>query len=450
MPPPREANGASPVPCQPSWVYIGLRAPVCASRRSTWAAMRSSSRATTPGSRSAKLSSSSGSRAKLYSSTSGLKWKSGSRAWMSFHSGVRQPCLAHPGRLGQVELALRDERLAPRQRHQAAAVELQPRIDAQQIQHRRRHVLGLHPGVDPRAGRHLPGSADDQRHHQVGVVQAVVVVPALVLVQGLAMIGGEHHHGVLGQAELVEHREQPADRRVHVGDRPVVEAVDEFGVGDLARKPRAEVAGERRERIQAVQRVVGRVELVSLVEEAVERGRRQVRAVRVHVPQEQEERIVAAGYGAQVRDRDLVEGVRLGHAAGLVPPAVVLQVGLEASGGRIAGEAHAAGRVAGVLQDPGQHRRGHVALVAQPHHAGAEAVAAGEHRRVGRRGRHARAERMAEHGRLLREAGDVRGGQPVVAVEAHAVAPQAVDRDQQQVRPGPHQRAPSAFRQALR
>ncbi len=262
-----------------------------------------------------------------------------------------------------------------------------------------------------------------------------MVVPALVLVQGLAVIGGDHHHGVLGQTELFERREQPADRRVHVGDRAVVEAVDERGVGDLARKPGAEVVRERRERVQAVQRVVRRVELVSPVEEAVERRRRQVRTVRVHVAQEQEERIVATGHRAQIRDRDLVEGVRLGHAAGRFPPPLVLHIGLEASRGRIAGKPHAAGRVAGLLQDPGQHRRGHVALVAQPDHAGAEAVAAGEHRRVGRRGRHARAERMAEHGRLLREAGDVRGGQTVVAVQAHAIAAQAVDRDQQQVRP---------------
>ena len=269
------------------------------------------------------------------------------------------------------------------------------------------------------------------------------------------MVGGENHHGILGEAELVEHREQPADRRVHVGDRAVVEAVDEPGVGDLARKPGAEVVGERRERVQAVQRVVGRVELVSLVKEAVERRRRQVRAVRVHVPQEQEERIVAAGHRPQVRDGDLVEGVRLRHAAGHVPPAVVLQVGLEASGGRIAGEPDAAGRVADLLRELRQHRRCHVALVAEPHHAGAEAVAAGEHRRVGRRGRHAGAERLAEHGRLLGEAGDVRGGEPVVAVQAHAVAPQAVDRDQQQVGPACagsrcHQRAPRALRQALR
>ena len=45
------------------------------------------------GSSAARLRISSGSATRLYSSTSGLKWKSGSRAWISFHSGVRQPCL---------------------------------------------------------------------------------------------------------------------------------------------------------------------------------------------------------------------------------------------------------------------------------------------------------------------------------------------------------------------
>ena len=359
--------------------------------------------------------------------------------------------LAHPGRLRQVELGLRDERLTARRRQQAAAVELQPRVDAQQVEHGGRHVPGLHPRIDPRPGGQLAGRADDQRHHQIRVVQAVMVVPALMLVQGLAVIGGDHHHRVLRQPELVEHREQPADRGVHVGDRPVVQAVDEPGVGDLAGKPGPEVIRERRERVQAVERAIGGVELVALVEETVERRRRQVRAVRVHVTQEQKERIAAGGGRAQIRDGHLVQGVRLGHgAAGRVPPAFVLQIGTEAARRRIAGKPHAAGRVAGPLQDLGQHRRGHVALVAQAHHAGAEAIAPGEHRRVGRRGRHARAEGVAEHRPLLGEAGEVRRGEAMVAVQAHVIATQAVDGDQQQVRSSGHQRAPSALRQALR
>ena len=41
----------------------------------------------------ARLRFSSGSSSRLYSSTEGLKWKSGSSATMSFHSGVRHPCL---------------------------------------------------------------------------------------------------------------------------------------------------------------------------------------------------------------------------------------------------------------------------------------------------------------------------------------------------------------------
>ena len=72
---------------------MGAGRPVSFSRLAMKLYMRVLRASTTSGFSAATLWFSSGSLMRLYSSISGLKWKSGSSATMSFHSGVRQPCL---------------------------------------------------------------------------------------------------------------------------------------------------------------------------------------------------------------------------------------------------------------------------------------------------------------------------------------------------------------------
>ena len=53
------------------------------------------------------------------------------------------------------------------------------------------------------------------------------------------------------------------------------------------------------------------VELVAVVEHPLERLRRQVGRVRVHVAQEEEERLLARGQALQLRERHVVQVLRL-------------------------------------------------------------------------------------------------------------------------------------------
>ncbi len=78
--------------------------------------------------------------------------------------------------------------------------------------------------------------------------------------------------------------------------------------------------------------MVIRVELIPVVEDALEGVGRQVRRVRVHVPQEQEERFVLRGEPLQLGDRHLVQVLGL-VASTFFPraPALEVEVLLEAA-----------------------------------------------------------------------------------------------------------------------
>ena len=169
------------------------------------------------------------------------------------------------------------------------------------------------------------------------------------------------------------------------------------------------------------------VALVAVVEHALERGRRQVRRVRVHVAQEQEEGLVLSGQPVQLRQRDVVEVLRLGAAALVpAPPAGVVQIGVEAARGRVAGEADAGSVVARRAQGLGQ--RGDFGaqrpLVAQGDHLRGKDVHAGQHGAVGAGRRDVRAVSVFEQRPARREAVQVRHRQARVAVTAQVVGAQ--------------------------
>ena len=158
--------------------------------------------------------------------------------------------------------------------------------------------------------------------------------------------------------------------------------------------------------------------------------------MRVHVAQEEEERLLLLGQAVQLGDGDVVEVLRLGAAA-LVPaaPAGEVEIVVEAARGRVAAEADAGGGVALLAQDLGQrlHLRAQRPLVAQRHHLGAEHIHAGEHGAVAAGGGDVRAVGALEQRAALGEAVHVRRGQPGVAIAAHVVGTQRVDAEKEDI-----------------
>ena len=327
--------------------------------------------------------------------------------------------------------------LAARQREQAGAVEAR-RIVRQpgQLQQRRHQILVLVVTRHPHAARHGRRIAQDQGHVQHVVVQAVVIEPALVVVQGLAVVAVYHHDGLVQDPARLQSVEDPLNRRVHVGDGAVVLGDHVILVGDSRRHPGGEVVAERLERPHRLHGTVAGVALVAVVEDAFVGVRRQVGGVRVHVPQEQQKGIVRVEQPVQLRQRHLIQELRLGGApAGIVAPRLVVEVGVEAARAGVAAEADAGAGVAVRAQQlrQGGDRGAQRPAVAQRHHLRAEAVQPGEHGTVRRGGGNRRREGALEQRRVGGEPIQVRAGQAPVAVTAQVAGAQRVDAEQDDV-----------------
>ena len=78
--------------------------------------------------------------------------------------------------------------MARDQRQQRPAIECDVRADVEELEHGGDQVLVQRDARDALASGQLAGQADDQRHVQRVFVEAVMVVPAFVFVQGLAVI----------------------------------------------------------------------------------------------------------------------------------------------------------------------------------------------------------------------------------------------------------------------
>ena len=111
-----------------------------------------------------------------------------------------------------------------------------------------------------------------------------MVEVAVVIVQGFAVVGGEHNDGIVRDAQIFELVEDDADGRVHVRDGAVVLCADVFGVGAFRREPGAEIIAERQEVVHGIQGVVVGIVFVARIEHSFKRFRREIRGVGIHVP----------------------------------------------------------------------------------------------------------------------------------------------------------------------
>ncbi len=179
----------------------GLGAPVSSSRRAIQAAMRSSSRATTSGSACGQV------RALLGVFDHVVEFDLRAEVEVRLQGvdelplGRAPAVLAHPGTLGDVELG--EPACGARRAWRAAGCgrrTRRSRFDAQQVQHRRRHVLQQAAVRHPQAGRHAARHPEHERHPQRVLVEAVVVEVAAVLVERLAVVGRQHEQRVAVQA----------------------------------------------------------------------------------------------------------------------------------------------------------------------------------------------------------------------------------------------------------
>ena len=282
----------------------------------------------------------------------------------------------------------------------------------------------------------LPGQAHCQRHFQGTLINAVVVEITIVLVQGLAVVPIDHHQRIIPQAEFVHPRQQALDTRIHVRDFAIVLRHHKVRVRNARRHPTQVKIPKRLERLHRRHRGLGRVARVFAVKHRIERRRRQIGRVRIHVPQKQEKRFVACGQPLQVGQRHLVEQLGLSQGT-LVPtaPCLKIDVFVKPARTRIPGEPDAQGLITLVAQNLGQGRNlvGQPAPVAERDHVGRKTIHPGQHGRVRRRRGDVRAKRVFKQDALRGELVDIRRGQAVIAVTTHVIRPQAVDAEQNQI-----------------
>ena len=344
--------------------------------------------------------------------------------------------LAHPGAFGDVELRFLFPLFAANQGHQTPAFHGQVVLNTHQIQQGGGHVLQLAVVGIALALRQMALPADDQRHHQGAVVHAVMVKVAVVIVQGLTMVGGEDHHGVLFQTQGFQLGQDLLDAVVHVSHGGVILGDDVVRVGAALGNPALDVVAEGLEVVDLLHPLVFRIKGIALEEHILERNGRQVGGVGIHVPQEQHEGLVLSSQTLQLGDGNLVQ------VLGLVGTAVIMvgtpagegNVIVVATAGGIALEADAGGGVAQIPENLSQHGNAvHNILLAQANHIGAEAVTAGHHVGVTGGGGNVGGEAVFKGDTAFGVLGNVGGSQTAVAVVTHMVPAEAVNAEKQQI-----------------
>ena len=79
--------------------------------------------------------------------------------------------------------------------------------------------------------------ADDQRNHEGGLVDAVMIEVAVVLVERFAVVSIDDDDGLVGDAQLFEAVDDLLAAGVHVGQGAVVACIYELDVRDARRHP---------------------------------------------------------------------------------------------------------------------------------------------------------------------------------------------------------------------
>ena len=305
-----------------------------------------------------------------------------------------------------------------------------------QFQQGGQQVFVLVVTADAHTGWHLARIANDQRHMQHIVIDAVMVEPAFVIIERFAMIAIQRDDGVVGHAQRIQRFEKALDASVHIGDRAVVLGDDIIFVADARRHPRFEEIGKGLEGQHRVHAAVVGVGFIAMIKHALIGGGRQVGRVWVHVAQHDEPGFVFRAQPLQFWDGDLIEILGFGASA-LLPtaPAGIVDVVVEAASAGVACEADASAVVAMLAQDLGGRGRfcAQRSLVAQRDNLRAEAVAPGQHRGIGGRGGDVRAEGFFKKRARPGKAVDVRRGLALVSITRHVVGADRVDRNEQYV-----------------
>ena len=354
--------------------------------------------------------------------------------------GRPPPVLAHPRTLCDVELRPRRAAGVLNIAFERNSVELDapgqallPR-DVQQRRHEvllKRHRLAAHARLDHTR------PVKDQRHHQRRLVQPVMIEPAFVVVQRLAVVARDDDQAVVRDPQFLGARHEPLNARIHIRQRPVVLGNNELRVPDARRQPRQQVVRERFERPDGIHSIRQfPAARILRIEQRIVRRRGIVGRVGVHVPEIQQPRLVRLMQPFQLGQNNRIQVLRLARGT-LRPrpaPAFVLQVLVKAP--VPLAMPHHDRPVSRRLQQLRQCRLVvcHGAQGRQGHLLVGDDVPAGQHGHVGRRRGDVRAERVLKHRTPRREAVHVRRGQPRIPVTAHVVAANAVNREYQQVR----------------
>ena len=158
--------------------------------------------------------------------------------------------------------------------------------------------------------------------------------------------------------------------------------------------------------------------------------------MRVHVAQEQEERLILPSQAIQLGDGHFVQVLGLGATA-LLPrtPPLEVEVLLKAARGRVAAEAHTGGVIALLTQYFRQRleMRAQPTLVTQCHDIGAEAIHSCEHGSVAGRGGDGRARDAAKRGAACDVVVNVGRGQPGITEQTHVIRSQTIDAEKYQI-----------------
>ena len=105
--------------------------------------------------------------------------------------------LTHPRALGDVDLGFVRGYFALNHSHQTPTIEINTAVDFCEFKKCGHEVFMLVVSADASSGWHFRRIPNYQWHMQIRVIQPMVVKPALVLVQRLAMIGVQHDYRVI-------------------------------------------------------------------------------------------------------------------------------------------------------------------------------------------------------------------------------------------------------------
>ena len=262
-----------------------------------------------------------------------------------------------------------------------------------------------------------------------------------MLVQGLAVVGDEHHQGVFFDAHGLHLHDDLIDGGIQVGHGGVILRVYVVGAGAAFGNPGTDIITEGLEVEQAFQRLVVGIVVHTLEEHVLEGSGREVGRMGIHVTHEQEPGLAFGLQALHFGDHHVVAVLGLVGAAVVMvgAPAGELQIGVVATAAGIALELDAGGVVAVLLQDFGEHldAGSHFVIVGgvtQGHNVGAEAVLTGEHAAVAGGGGDGSREHLGEGSTVFDVSAHVGGGEALVAILAHAGAAQRVDTEEQNVR----------------